>query len=397
MGRIFDMIKLLGKFQLKKNKMRVNYNIPIVVIAHNRPKSLDRLLKSLQEAEYSRETRLIISIDGGENVETIRLAKDFSWRFGIKEIIIHEKNLGIREHVLSCGDIALKYDGIVLLEDDLFVSPVFYHFVTKAIGFYEADENIGGFSLYSHQYNETAQLPFKPVSDASDVFFFQYASSWGQFYTKRHWNEFKEWYMLNENTTFVEEDGIPPNILNWPDSSWKKYFIEYIIEKDKYFVFPRVSLTTNFGDPGFHMDFKEKYLQVPLQYEKRKFNFKNFNDSNCIYDVFCEILPKCLKKLAPHLAGYDFGVDLFGIKKLSTIHHPLLLTTKKFSSSIISFAKEMKPLEANVIENLHGNEIGLTRMEDCEDPPYASKLYAYHDEGELLYHYNLRFLHLTDR
>jgi hypothetical protein len=45
---------------------------------------------------------------------------------------------------------------------------------------------------------------------------------------------------------------IPAYLQQWGPESWKKHFIHYLVDTGKYFVFPRISLTTNFEDYGTH-------------------------------------------------------------------------------------------------------------------------------------------------
>lgn len=145
--------------------------IPVVIVAYNRPAPLKRLLDSVTKGVYSGQVKLIISIDGGDNSDVLSIAENFRWVHGEKEIIHHKTNIGLRNHILSLGDLTLKYDGIILIEDDLYVSPYFYEYAIEAMEFYNEDNIIAGISLYSHRYNETARLPFTPLSDDSDVFF----------------------------------------------------------------------------------------------------------------------------------------------------------------------------------------------------------------------------------
>ena len=80
----------------------------VVVVAYEREHTLARLLRSLLAARYpaGQGTRLIISIDHSERQKVVRLAEEFVWPFGPKEIIRHPARLGLREHVLRCGDLA---------------------------------------------------------------------------------------------------------------------------------------------------------------------------------------------------------------------------------------------------------------------------------------------------
>src|SRR5687767_8665947 len=119
-------------------------NPAIVVPAYNRPASLLRLLESLLGANIPPEVTLVISIDKGGPEAVVRLAENFSWPFGDKKIIVHEQHLGLKEHVLECGDLAMEYGQIIMLEDDLFVSPAFYSFAKEASLFYGNEEMLAG-------------------------------------------------------------------------------------------------------------------------------------------------------------------------------------------------------------------------------------------------------------
>ncbi len=125
-----------------------NLNIPIVVVAFNRVSSLKRILASLQKSLYPNPVKLIICIDGGGAEQLIDLATQFEWEHGEKEVICQPENIGLRAHILKSGKLALQYDGIVLLEDDLYVSPYFYKFMLAAQTHYIDEKSISGVALY---------------------------------------------------------------------------------------------------------------------------------------------------------------------------------------------------------------------------------------------------------
>jgi hypothetical protein len=386
-------------------------SIPIIVVGYNRPGPLKRLLGSLLKASYPGKVELIISVDGsgeagkrgsgeagkqgsGEAVkqggveEVRRVASEFSWPFGEKKLIFHKTNLGLREHVLSCGDLSKDYDGVIVLEDDLYVSPAFYEYTLQAFDFYKDDPKIAGISLYAHAYNETSQFPFRQLADDSDVFFFQYASSWGQFWSREGWKAFRDWYDAGKTL-----DRLPPNIKLWPESSWKKYFISFIIRHDLYFVYPRCSLTTNFADEGTHHRVAEDLFQVPLFIEKKSFQFKSFQDSMAVYDVYGEIIPEKLKKLAPALKEFDFEVDLYGMKSKEDTLRSLFLSSRKCKKPLKTFGREMKPHEMNIIEGIPGDYFSLGKKEDFEEKNYFVRLLKCHEKKELAYWYPIREYH----
>lgn len=373
--------------------------IPIIVVGYNRPKSIERLLNSLMKASYPGVVDLIISIDGGGDNSVKEIAVSFIWPHGEKKLIFHDTRMGLRNHVLSCGDLSLDYDGVIVLEDDLYVSPVFYQYALQAFDYYKDDPKIAGISLYSHAYNETAQFPFSPITDDADVFFLQYAASWGQFWSRKNWSAFREWYGArgllpgDESPEHASGHSLPTNIQLWPETSWKKYFIRYIFLHDLYFVYPRFSLTTNFGDEGTNHRISENLFQVPLWLEKQKFQFKSFDESCAVYDVYCEMNAGRLKRLAPSLSEDDFEVDLYGMKSKDHTDRELFLSSRECSRPLQTFGREMKPHEMNILAGISGDYFSLGEKKDFEEGNYFLRLLKCHEKKELAYWYTIREYH----
>ncbi len=336
-------------------------NPAIIIIGFNRPSSIRRLLLSISKANYSgQQVKLCICIDyngSKDNDSVINIAKSFKWEHGEKSVVVQKENLGLKEHVLRCGDLVNKYGSIIMLEDDLYVSPHYYSYTVDTLSFYANDKNIGGISLYNHKINFNNQTPFDPFEDGYDVFFMQIASSWGQAWTSNQWNEFRQW--LTVNPIIDSSAMIPDFIIGWPDSSWLKYFINYLSSNNKYFVYPRSSYTTNFGDQGSNNLTAKPFFQVPLQMKERRFRFVNFDDSFTIYDSYFELSPDTYKQYNTKLSPFDFDVDLNGLKSLKKIKAPFVLTCKYGTNPIIEFGLNLKPIELNVIENIPGNLLKL--------------------------------------
>jgi hypothetical protein len=325
----------------------------IVVVAYNRTASLLRLLGSLQKARYTvANVDLVISIDYSGSNDVYLLAEKFEWLHGNKKIISRETNLGLKKHILQCGDLAEQYGSVIILEDDLMVSPFFYEYALAAGNFYKNDLNVAGISLFNYQIAENNFFPFKPVEDGSDVYFIQVASSWGQLVTYERWKEFRAWLAENDKPALPEY--APQYLLGWSATSWKKYFIQYLIEANKYFVFPRVGLSTNFGEEGTNTD-RRGLFQTPLLQGEKTFRFKALADSRAVYDAWFEITPAALSKLCPQLAAYNYTVDLHGTKNTAVLPDGLLLSSKTCYAPVLSFANDLSGAEQNVIENLPGS------------------------------------------
>ncbi|MDX2245913.1 MAG: glycosyltransferase family 2 protein [Bacteroidia bacterium] len=345
-----------------------NYKPVIVVVAYNRVHSLNRLLLSLSQAQYPEDVKLIISIDRGENnQDVVELAHRFEWNFGEKEVLYRPENLGLRKHILSCGDMTEKYGSVILLEDDLYVSPCFYRFSQEATNYYADDDRIAGIGLYTNQMNSYAGfLPFIPVEDGSDVFFFQAPCSWGQVWNDKKWRKFRDWY--NEGPKISDQDRFPKPIKNWPESSWLKYHIKYVVEKDLYYVYPRISHSTNFGDSGVHFDKQVNMYQVNLQYRKKTYTFQTFDEALAVYDIFYEILPSRLSQMVPALAAYKYVVDIYGTKNLGQYEEEYVLTKTPAVKPVFSFGMQFRPFVMNIINQLPGKSLFFAHKDQLLSP-----------------------------
>jgi len=329
----------------------------IVIAAYNRPPSLERVLYSINNGIYYGENvPLVISIDyqNSENhAEVVKIAHNFQWQYGEKKIIEHKENLGLRNHIISCGNLTKEYNSIIMLEDDIYVSPQFYAYTIQMLKAYALDERIAGISLYKFVWNQTAYRPFSPEPSDSDVFFIQYAQSWGQCWTFNMWSLFYEWYYNNSSIEFSEKI-IPPNVINWPESSWLKYFIKYVVETNKYFVYPYESLSTNFGDAGTHNLLKQNNnVQVSLLLNYKKYNIPKFGHI-IKYDAFFERVG-----LEIYLDLQNVCIDLYGYKK-NKQGNRYWLTAEVLPYKIIeSFGLNFRPHEMNVILKNRGSDIFL--------------------------------------
>lgn len=333
----------------------------IVIAAFNRPLSLKRILSSICNAYYDDRVRLVISIDKGNNEDVLYIANSFDWKYGEKVILLQDENLGLRKHILKCGDLTNLYGSIILLEDDLFVSPYFYIYASKCLSFYSDNNNIAGVSLYAHALNVHTKLPFQPIKTNFSNYFMQLPSSWGQAWSSYQWENFKKWFLSSEYNEDYNKGIIPRNIANWPVTSWLKIFTKYMIEQNKYFVYPYTSLTTNFADSGTHFQRKFSYVQVVLQNHSIAYNFEKFDQAMVIYDAFFELSQSSFLKHAPSLEQYDFEVDLYGYKELKKSNKPYFLSTQRCQNYDKSFGIDFKPIEINVFQNNPGKEIFLVK------------------------------------
>ena len=126
-----------------KSDLSNKSKVAIVCVGYNRIKSMKRLLGALRSAKYpSNDVPLVISVDCSGDTELYNYVKDFEWPYGQKYVNIQEERLGLKNHIYQCGDLTEYFKAIILLEDDLFVSPYFYSYVLKTLEKYGDDNRI---------------------------------------------------------------------------------------------------------------------------------------------------------------------------------------------------------------------------------------------------------------
>lgn len=348
----------------------------IVVVGYNRKKSLLRLLRSIVNANYSyTDIPLIISLDKSDKTpDLIAAVEQIEWKHGEKHIQTFEERQGLRQHILKCGDLSNQYGAVIILEDDLVVSPEFYHYTVQAIEFYEGEEDIAGFALYSHRWNGYANTVFEPIHNGYDSYLGQFGVSWGQCWTVKQWKAFRDWYM--DSPCLSERSDIPKQVLQWDEKSWGKYFNYYIVSQKKYYVMPYIALSTCFSEPGEHTLYTDAAYQVPLLMGEKQYCFARveqaekynmFFEYEC-WDKYIDLPVKC-EKLCVDLNAVRDDYD----------DYDYLLTTQKHDYKVFqSYGMEMRPLELNVIYSVEGEGIYLYDLHHNEricSFPKNKKLY----------------------
>lgn len=328
-------------------------NIAIVAVAYNRVDSLKRLLTSLERVYFENPQTLIISIDKSNTSVVEEYAEQYNWKYGEKIVDKHTSNLGLRAHMLSLGKWFDHYDAIVVLEDDIVVAPSMMCYVRNCVEKYSDCSEIAGISLYCTPLNSNNRMPFMPIKSEYDVFFMNYAMSWGEVWMKESWLKFYDWYKSHSERFNLPH--IPDNVNHWSDKSWLKYHIRYCCEENKYFVFPYMSVSSNYNDAGTHAKFSNNLMQTILSpLVKHTYDLPDFK--NCIikYDTFFE--PKFLSVYLG-VEEAELTVDLW-MKKHN--HQRYIVSLKSLPYKVIkSFSLDYKPYELNVMWNNIGNDLFL--------------------------------------
>jgi hypothetical protein len=328
--------------------------LTIIVVGYNRPHALESLFDSLKKLYVDPliKIRLVISIDNGGTNEVNQLVHEFEWPFGSKEVIIHQEKKGLVKHFIWVGEQTKKYGHVLFLEDDLIVSPDMINFSLQAIDFYENDDRVAGISLYNTFYSLLG-MRFYQIQDGFDNYFLQHPY-WGNIWFKNKWSDFSEYLKTYQE----KRDLLPIGVDTW-NRSFKKIFIQYLIETKKTMVIPRISFVSNNGIAGLHNDSNYSMLQVPIMYRHQiQYRFSTFDQSMAKYDAYEEIYVDVLKRMNPLLNKFDFEIDTKCVKKIIT--KPFVLTSiPNVKNQLMTFSSEMKPLEYAAALGIPGNGLSL--------------------------------------
>ncbi len=328
----------------------------IVSIGYNRLDSQSRLLENLTKADYSgyNNVPLIISIDCSGDEGLYNYARIFEWPYGDKYVIIREERMGLKNHILACGDLTQYFKGVILLEDDLYLNKYFYHYVMHMMDVYGNCKKVACIGMYKNEMNGFCWLPSDGLTNGADVRACQTVCTSGEAFSSNMWNAFKKWY----DKTEIDWDNldVPEKEKQW-GKAWSKFYDAYMVLNDKYTIYPNIALSTNFGDAGEHGLSSDESLrfQATLLYGKRDYQtlpfeelmkYDSHGDSLNLFDVL-------------GVSREDTCIDLYGNRDNKYNKRYYLSVNPKPYKVIKSFGLWLRPLELNIINGLSGNDIFL--------------------------------------
>lgn len=240
----------------------MNY-APIALFTYNRADHTKQAVESLLKNEEAKDSDLFIFSDGPKkekavegvkkNREYIKTLKDGNvngnGNFRSVTIIEREKNWGLANSLIAgITEIVNKYGRVIVVEDDLILSPYFLQFMNEALEKYKDDERVGAISAFIYPIKE--KLP--------ETFFMKYFHCWGWATWKRGWD------MLNTDTRdllrkmrFKKNDfdigGAYGNLyctkIGLVDSWWVRLYASFYLA-GKLTLYPGKSLVSNIGVDG---------------------------------------------------------------------------------------------------------------------------------------------------
>lgn len=235
---------------------------PIVLFVYNRPWHTEQTLLSLSSNKWASESELIIYADGPKHNATpdqlnnIKKVRELLYRQKWpRKLTVHvsDTNAGLATAVIKGVTQTLQqYNRIIVLEDDMILSPYFLQFMNDGLEKYEqVDEviSIHGYCL--------------PIKHAEETFFLRGADCWGWATWQRGWKlfnpdsaqlieELKQQKSVNEfdfNGTY-DFSGLLKKQANGKINSWAIRWYASAFILNKLTLYPGKSLVKNIGGEG---------------------------------------------------------------------------------------------------------------------------------------------------
>ena len=160
---------------------------PVLLFVYNRPAHTRRLVESLLQNPESAESRLFIYSDAPRD-ESVRPAVDEVRRyvrsirgFDRVEVVERTENWGLARSIIDGVSTALqRFDRVIVLEDDLVLSPYFLRFMNEALETYKDEPRVG--HIQACDFTQDPSLP--------DTFLIKWTGSWGWATWRRAWKHF---------------------------------------------------------------------------------------------------------------------------------------------------------------------------------------------------------------
>lgn len=242
--------------------MQSRYNkIPLAFFAFNRPSHTARSLDALYNCGYKEKFDFFFYSDAAPHkgmaskVEEVRKVLDEKADFFPAEVIKRDNNLGLAKSIVEgVTSLCKKYGCVVVVEDDLEVSPDFLKFMFNALERYSDDEDV----------MQVAGHTIAPPDDLTkDAFFLPITTTWGWGTWDRAWKHFswdpenwpdkkndadwKKLFTVNESNDYI---GMLEDRLKNMNDSWGILWWYSVSIRLGKVLYPIVNLVSNFGFDG---------------------------------------------------------------------------------------------------------------------------------------------------
>lgn len=235
---------------------------PILFLVYNRPEHTLQTLNALSSSKLAKDSVIHIVCDGPKanatatdllNIQKVReLVKSKNW---CKSNIVIERpvNQGMAlSTVNAITDIINEYGKIIVLEDDVLISPHFLEYLNDGLRLFEKDLEISSINGYAEKFVIQGSFPDYYMLTGSDC--------WGWASWKNRWDDFifdpalvKQKLIAADKLDKFEYGGMV-TLLNQQIektvSTWDTQWCASNVLKDRKGIYPKIPFVTNIGFDG---------------------------------------------------------------------------------------------------------------------------------------------------
>ena len=249
---------------------------PIVIFTYNRPIHTRETIDALLKNQFADESDLIFYSDAPKNEEAkkgvLETRQYIHSITGFKSIrvIERDKNFGLANNIIDgVTSVVNEFGKIIVLEDDLLLSPYFLKFMNEALNKYENDDSV--VSVHGFFYPIKENVP--------ENFFLKHTDSLGWGTWKSEWeifdsdgvnllNKLKTQNLINDfnfNSSYNFIKMLKKQI-SGQNNSWAIRWYASAFLAGKLSLFPNKSLVFHNGNDylGTNCDNSEDWLDVEL-------------------------------------------------------------------------------------------------------------------------------------
>lgn len=161
---------------------------PLAVFTYNRPRYAEQLLGTVARCARLDECQLYIYCDAAKNPGQVAAVEESrrvvrAWAEKLNAVVVERvENFGLaRSIVTAVTQLCEEFGRVIVLEDDLQVSPDFLDFMLRALARYRDEAGVYQISGF------TFRIKYSPPPDA---FFIPLTASWGWATWARAWRDF---------------------------------------------------------------------------------------------------------------------------------------------------------------------------------------------------------------
>ncbi len=246
---------------------------PIALFTYNRSEHLQLTLEALKRCDLANESDLYVFSDAPKTAEgeaAVTKVRDVLARidgFASVKVVARQHNFGLASSIISgVTELCRIHGQVIVLEDDLVVSPAFLRFMNEALRQYRDEKSVMQVSGYV--------LPMSRITQLGDTFMCRVPTSWGWATWDRAWkyfNQDSDWLLAQLSSETLRQrfdvDGTYPYLEMLQQHAegrldvWGVRWYASMFLEEGLCIYPTESLVRNIGmdGSGMHCDASTRF------------------------------------------------------------------------------------------------------------------------------------------